>query len=824
MRGRERPRQSILIVAGLAALLSSYPVVLLGKSFVSPNLGTQLLYDEFPTLPQYSDSAPVNAHGSDVGAIMWQQVPYSAVQHRSIFWHFELPLWNRNNAGGTPLVGQGQSMLGDPLHLLVIAAGGAAWAWDLKYLAAKWLLAAGLGLSVWSITRHRGAAALTALAAPFCGFFLYRLNHPAFFSFCYAPWILWAWLRLANAVRLRAAAGGIAAVVGANWLVLTSGTVKEAFALLFMLNLCGVAVLAFSAGSWAQRGRRAGAAVGAGLLFIGLSSPLWFTFWDTLRTAMTTSDAPLAWQIQPGLLLGFFDEAFYRPLTPGNLVFNPGANFLILAGVLYLAATIRESAQSRPLWGVLLGAGLSAALVFGAIPPLLIRQVPFLANIHHIDNSLSCALILFCAVLAGAGYAAAERRLRTPAGRGDLVIGGFLLLAIVGAYVGFTDAAHRSFFGTIYPTMTVWGPGQSLALDPFVLGYLASLIGALLVGAWLVRRVLRAGAATPAQALSLALCAALLLWRSGQLSGGIGWPAFSYRPGPRVNFSARSSAEKTVEKSARASPIRAVGLQGNFFAGWTAYYGVETISGPDAVSNRYYREFTDAAGLPRIWDWRIYLTRDSLRAARPALDLLNVKHYLDLRSDQGALGATLRLDQLSDLDVYESPTVWPRAFFTDQVLSYRQPADFAALLRRGEGGPFAAIQVGEPGAEVLSALAAGEPTRWGQRVPPRTVPASAYRLTENSTAFSITAPRDGVAVLTETYWDGYPHASIDGRPAPVVRINHAFIGVPVTAGTHRVEIRYRPRYFDVTLLIAAVSALLLALSGFLACRADPVTE
>lgn len=203
------------------------------------------------------------------------------------------------------------------------------------------------------------------------------------------------------------------------------------------------------------------------------------------------------------------------------------------------------------------------------------------------------------------------------------------------------------------------------------------------------------------------------------------------------------------------------------------------------------------------------------------LDLLNVSRYLDLRSDPAALGATLRLDQLTDLDVYESPSAWPRAFFTNRVETYRQPVDFAGLLRRGDGRPFAAIQEGEPGVELLAAAIAGDSTG-GEQPAPR--PATAYHLTENSTAFTVAAPEAGLAVLTETYWEGYPHASVDGRFTAVVRINHAFIGVPVPAGTHRVEIRYRPRYFDVTLLIAAGSALLLALFGFLAWRADPITD
>ena len=56
----------------LAVLLSCYPVVFFGKSFVSPNNGgVILLYDTFPTLPGYTSTSLDDAKGADVGAIMW---------------------------------------------------------------------------------------------------------------------------------------------------------------------------------------------------------------------------------------------------------------------------------------------------------------------------------------------------------------------------------------------------------------------------------------------------------------------------------------------------------------------------------------------------------------------------------------------------------------------------------------------------------------------------------------------------------------------------------------------------------------------------------
>ena len=50
---------------------------------------------------------------------------------------------------------------------------------------------------------------------------------------------------------------------------------------------------------------------------------------------------------------------------------------------------------------------------------------------------------------------------------------------------------------------------------------------------------------------------------------------------------------------------------------------------------------------------------------------------------------------------------------------------------------------------------------------------------------------DGWLVTVEAY-DTDWHATVDGHPAPVLRANLAFRAVPVPAGRHVVDQRYRP--------------------------------
>ena len=457
--GALAPGTRVALAAAGAVLASAYPVVFLGKSHVSPNLGTTLLYGEFPTLPGDRSTETTDVKLSDIGAVMWQHVPFSMMQRRALL-EGELPLWNRYSAMGVPLLGQGQSMFGDPLHLLVVAADGEAWAWDAKYLLAKWLLAFGLGLSVLALTRPgpATAAVLVAVAAPFLGFFLYRLNHPAYFSLCYAPWPLYCLVRIALLDPARDGAGAVhrgtrrwsLALLGANLALMCSGTVKEAYMLLVSVNLAGAGVVLAGHGDTRSRLGRLGTLAWHGILFALLTAPVWGTFLGALGNAYTGYNEASAYQLQPALLLGLFDEAFYRPLLTKDQVFGPSLNFLLLLGILYYLATLRDQ-FTRPA-AIALGAAClpPLALAFGLVPPAWIVTVPFLRNVAHLDNTFSCVLIVLGTVLAGLGFASAGRRLGTREGRGDLAIAALLLFALVFAWIAFgrrptaSSSARRS--------------------------------------------------------------------------------------------------------------------------------------------------------------------------------------------------------------------------------------------------------------------------------------------------------------------------------------------------------------------------------------------
>lgn len=774
-----RPGRAVALAAVAAVIVSNYPLIFLGKSLVSPNYGTPLLYDVFPTLPGYKDVEITDVKGSDMGAIIWQQVPLARVQGRALFQDFELPLWNRYNSAGTQLIGQGQSMFGDPIHFLVIATNSAAWAWDLKYLIAKWLLAAGIGLCVLRATRHLPSALIVAAVMPFIGYFLHRINHPALFSTCYSPWILLCWIGIVQAGDWRSAARWVGGLILANWTVMNSGTVKEAYMLLLTLNFAGAVVLLVAALPAAERVRRFALAGCGGAIFMLLAAPVWMTLLDTIKQSYSSYNVPHAHQLQPGLALAFFDEILFRPYWANEYVFNGSVNFIVLLGVLAFIANMRRICADRLALGVLLAILLPLAMIFAVIPPDWIVKVPFISNVAHIDNSFFCPMITLLGVLAGFGFRSAAERLATRAGWSDIALGLGVLAVLIGQYLGFGQAVHRS-------TFTVWQHGEHIVRSAFVTWNFAALLMALVGFTLIVRWMLVRRSFGTASVLLLLACAWVMLWRFG-LHTQTGFPSYVNSPPVRASFSTKSRALATVKEDAQDEPWRFVGVNSNAFHGWMNMYALEGIGGPDGLANKQYRELLDGLRLERIWDWRIYTYYTTLPAQRRAFDFLNVRHYFDYGSDQGLMGALFTLVKTGDVDVYRSETAWPRAFFTDRIGEYEDVHGLGKLVHKGDGRPFAAMQRGDAGQPAGPA-----PSLEGRLV----VPAKNYRLTTNTTAFDVEASGPGVVVLHEAWLRRDFIVKVDGKRVPYLRVNHAFKGILIeSAGNHRIEVEYWPRRF-----------------------------
>jgi hypothetical protein len=777
---RPRPARAIMAAAVVAVALQCHPVLFQGRSFVSPNNGGHMLYDGLPTLPGDTDEMSTNTGSSDTGAMLFQHLYFPMVQ-RDALAAGELPLWNRYSLGGEPLLGQGQSMFGDPFNFLTIAADGASWAWDFRFVLAHWILAAALGGIVWKLTRHLGAAALTAAGAAFLGFFTFRLTHPANFSVCYSPLILLAWCGLHTANTPRRLAGWLAALVAANWTVMMSGTVKEAYMLMVGLNFAGAVLLWLRPDTAGHRGRVFLAASAAGAAFVLISAPGWVSFLSAWHHSQTGYDIPQASMLPWSHVIGFFDDIFYRQTAKDENVVAPALNFLFLAGVLWWVVQPRAWRTPRLGAAVLLAALPPFALAFGLVPKAIVLKIPFVANIVHVGNTFSCVLLILGATLAGLGFRDAWDRLRDPAARGPIIRLWLAALALAALYFLTTRQFPKS---------------------PFFTGYAAALAAALVALPLGIHWGLLKPNAPGALWVVLILGLPLLGWRHAQY-GESHFNHYVFVPGERSHFHARSPAMEAVDAH-RPAAGRVVGWESVLYASYNIVPRWEGMYGVNALRSVYFQGLAESFGLQRVWNWDWPNRESEARDLVRKYDSYNVTTYLATHRDGPHPLANLTLVAQADLDVYTSPTAWPRAFFTDRIATYNEPAEFAQLIVSGDGRPFAAAQRGEPVPPALLGALEGRSFN----------AARDYRLEPNRTTFTVEAPGPGVAVLLETYYLDDFEVSLNGKPVDYFRLNHAFRGVALpAAGTYEISFNYWPEHFTAALWAALAGALALLGGG-----------
>ena len=789
---RDHPQRAVLAVAALSVILSCYPVVFFGKSFVSPNnhSRTFLLYNQMPTVPGYKDIATDDEKGSDLGAIMWQNWPYSVVQARALFNYGELPLWNRYNATGRPLLGQGLSMCADPLQLVVLLANGASAAWDLKYILAKFLFAACIGLSVLQAARHLPAASIIAATAPFIGFFSYRYAHPAFFTLCYAPAVLLCWLKLIDSRPGKATATWLGLMVLADWTLLNSGGLKEAYVLFLALNFCGLLALLLGNSIVGGKGVKLFQLFLVKVLFVAIAMPIWLTFFHTLQNSFTVYDAGGVAQIKPSLLIGLFEDIFYRQFNRGEEHLAPSLNFLMLLAVLWFLCSPDRADPRKLSRSLTITSLIALAFVYGVVPGQWIVRMPLLKNIVHIDNTFSCVVIVCLLVLAGFGIKAFWSDSQSADFKRTCLRVWALLAFLAALYLGTAEASMRSSIPM----------GEHIPKSGFFWGYSLSLMVAVAFTLWLGRRALLANRAPILLAVCLVFMFVLLHWRHG-MHLSTPFDAYVMNPQRRVNLTADSSAALNLIKTRTAEPSRSIGFDWAFFPGYGGAVDIEQIDGPDPLLTKHYRALMDISGVNLLFgSWRVGIAEDQIASEPVLFNMLNLRYYLGHVGPNVELAPSVKKIASLDLDVYESEGVWPRAFFTDGLLAYGPETEFIELLKKGDGAPFAAIPAEELGPrKELTEFAAISRSPADRQV----TPARDYAFTSNTTSFKITASGPGVVVLTEAFVPGDFQVRLNGQPAEYFRVNSAFKGLFVPkAGDYTVSYAYWPRYFTASLMVA----------------------
>jgi hypothetical protein len=772
------PKKSIVLIGLIAAIISCYPVVFFGMSFVSPALHRMpLLYNYTDSLPGFPrDIIVENVRGSDVGAAMWGYVPNTFVQYEAITLDFEFPFWTRYVGGGVPLFGQGESLIGDFLHWIPILLGGSAVGWDIKFVLSKAIFAVGMGLLIFRLTQNILASLLITASSCFLGFFAFRFNHPAFFVLTYAPWIVLQWDRLGELLALpfshkrkSAIEGVLLAVV--TFLQLNAGTPKEGVIAACFMHALGM--IAFIDHLRHKRGwvQSFLIAIGYALAIVLISSPHWLLFLDTLSKSFTLSDTPVVDTFPLWKILGFFDNYFFQQID-GTLA--PSTNIFVLLCVSSAIGSLRwhKSIKYHGVWLLFI---LSMSISYGVVPQFILVSIPFIKNLKHCWDIFSIPMMIFALILAGYGI---HDYLRGPA-KHKIFVHNLSLSILLGLWLVYVLGIHS---------------GKTIL---FVMCVLIVIV----TGIMQLRRQVRSDVWCNSTLIILACCFLLLHVRHGMhlMTGNVNIDLYVQNPTERANFSHKSTAVEYVNKriNEQSMPTRVIGEDMVMFPGTNSMFGIEGLVSVEPLRNEHFEKLLAIVDYPDMgWGWLRLISSNQIDDRAPSLDLLGVGYIFAKPGTQ--MPQSVKLVHSSDLDVWERETVWPRAFFVNQVFDANKPLKISHM-------PLAAVE-----SQFIP--------QWmpmNTNVSYEVVPAQQYLLTNNTTKFTVDATGPGLIVLGETYYPEDFVAKINGKKVDYIRVNLAFKGIWVKeAGRCEVSFTYRPARLYQAMIVSLCGMFLLLVLSF----------
>lgn len=732
----------------------------------------------------------------------------------------DLPLWNPHVMGGVPFAADPQSgwMYAPAMGLFSLLSCPTALGWFVVLHP----LVGGLGLYGFlraeGLSRPAATVGGLALALPLAGSDR-ALNFPAATGLAWTPVALWA---AARCLRSRAWAGrlGWAAVTALAWGQLAAGHMSDGL----VRGTLVLAAYALVRSAQAVRRRERTAVASAALLaLLAAALPLvnLAYFLPRLaylgRTSITLGYErlrQLSLELSGGANDGqVFAGVFVEPGWPLRLALSPGLHLGMAA--LFLAFAGVWARRHRALWGTFLALAvafylLSQAGVAEALAPLLPRA---LADLWlHDPGRSSHGLFLCLAVLAGLGLQ------------------------------GWGEASWARRSWTVAPAVLVW------AVLPPVVGVrlvdvLVPAAGAVVGGAALALGARRAALLPLVPAvLALEMTASGLVGQASPLPLNpepcVGRPFRAprtpqlepvdplrradlrlselLRPGPIARALARDPGVRYLTLDPAAWSERGyhvhqepacwplLGLQQSML------FGLEEGQGYNPVQLRRYWTLARAVD-PKPMR---YNTTGFVRPPRVVLDLLQVGYAVARtgRPPEGALPQPVARE--GRFALYRFPHPPPRASLVPawRVVGSPQEA-LAAVTAPGFDPSGAVVLERDPGLPAPPA-ALRPPAPGGPSGPGRPPGTASYRWQGPQEAvLEVRTPNPALVLVRNAFDPGW-EATVDGRPAPVLAADFVLQAVPVPAGRHVVELRYRDPAVGAGLAgSAAALGLLLSAAG-----------
>jgi hypothetical protein len=686
----------------------------------------------------------------DTSGLYWPDLVYL---YRALT-HLQLPLWNPFERGGVSTLSEPEAGVLYPLNWLLVLIGAVSGGMPFVMVEVKACLHLAIGgVAMFALLRRRGLS--TAAAA--VGGFIYELGPYTTGNAHFA--IVWpqAWLPLLMlGTDWLVDGGGVLAamlVAGAAFLLVVAGSPPTAFycALVAVPYLCvrvGAATRRDGWRPWLGRNGRP-LLLAAALTALSCYPSVRGTF-EAMRSSIRAvrsfaymSESPLPTREW----LGFF-------LRAGSGVHV----YLGLPAVLLAALGIARwrSRAEAAMFAAL--AGFGVLLMLGSATPVLgwlyVWAPPF--RLFRICARYVFLVQLAVSILAAHGVDALSE-LRGPRFTVPFATSLALPLLAIGGIV-IVAAQHAAA-----------APKLAEDMHWLLLGGGATLLLAVAVAL----RPAASAALGAAIALVIAVDLGVMARRAGVVHPG--------------RFDARSTLVSDAWLTRLQSEGDAFRVYDEFGLGWRA---------GSRLGLRDLRGYVEPLTMQRVND--VY---DRIRNAPQLLAIFNVRWLL--HSGHPTLG-------LSHNYVKNVEGVPGLTHREGAVFEIADPAPAAYWVRGARVEPTAAEAIAHldeldtRGELVLTDedVAAIAPARRMAHAPREA--ATLERRTLSSVRFTVNAPAAGYVVVNETWFPGW-RATVDDRPAPILRGNVIMQAVEVPAGRHVVELRFRPGYVLYPLAVALLA-------------------
>jgi len=694
----------------------------------------------------------------------------------------DVPLWNPYILGGRPFLGDPQSGIFSPFSVPSYVLP--FWK-SLAVAAVLKLFVAALGAFLLGrqVGMRFGGALLAGLVF---GFSLWSVKWVSWTLMSVWTFLPWLCLFSERCVRRPGALAfaGLATVVGLQWL---GGHPSSSLQILV--------VVALGFGVRAALSRRLRPRLGLRLLTLGgglvagtaLAAVMLIPFAELLGHSsdldVRAGASELLYQ-QPRYLLGiFFHDWWGSGATGLELSFSLEHAYYVAALPLMLA-TCALAARPRPDRLAVAGVGAATLAMATGLPPIydLVVELPGLAAANN--GRFAVVTVLCLALLAGwglddlAGSRLGRRRRLLGLSAALMALPVVTVIALGELDMDALGAALRVAWGFATPTSELASEAGGLGDVVRLASVLEWLVFATLALALVALRA--RGRLGPSVFVALAA----LLVVADLFKAGMGYnPAIPVSDAeqpttPALRFLQDQRPARFAGLAPRARASLTLPLPPNVAMRYRLY---DTRGYAQPTEERYFQTWRRVISPDRDCYYFICtVLADTTPRALRALGVLGASHLLQNRRDPPLSGMRAVYDG-PDARIYRNPSALPRSFLVDrQLVAPDGDAALAAVTAPGFTARTVAVTedriagLREGARDAVSAgeadLAVDEPER---------------------IVVETDAARPALMVLTDSWFPGW-EATVDGERAPIHRVDYVIRGVPVPAGTHRVELRYKP--------------------------------